>query len=41
MSPQEFWAIADARKPVEKIGPFTKDEFADMVEQLQAGSKKA
>jgi hypothetical protein len=30
MSPQEFWAIVEARKPVEKVGELSRAEFDEL-----------
>lgn len=38
MSPQEFWAIAEARTPPKRIGNLTVPEFEELRDAL--GSKK-
>jgi hypothetical protein len=34
MSPQEFWVLEEQRRPPEKVGDFTVNEFEDMMAEL-------
>lgn len=37
MSPQEFWAIADTRKPEQKVGNLSRTQFDELRAMLPEG----
>jgi hypothetical protein len=40
MSPQEFWLIADQRKPPEMVGAMKKETFDELRQMLHEGEVK-